>query len=168
MIQVVRVAYEPEINQRSARSRSRKLASFQKTLKPPVLHGDDEGDLLLIGWGSTEGAIDEAVDAARAQGLSVSSMHLRFLFPLPPGLPEIFNRFKKVLTVEINYSDDLNDPIITPDNRRLAQLAWYLRAQTRCNIDCYSNVYGQPMNPGNVLDMIESELSGNESANGSN
>ncbi|MBT8219508.1 MAG: 2-oxoacid:acceptor oxidoreductase subunit alpha [Bacteroidia bacterium] len=159
-----RVAYEPEINQNSAESRSRKIAAFQKTLKPPVIHGDPEGDLLLIGWGSTLGAIEEAVDKGRALGLKVSSLHLRFLFPIVPGLVEIFSRFKKVITVEINYSDTPGDPMITQENRRYAQLAWYLRAKTQCDIDCFSNVYGQPMNPGKVLEMIKKEIANHKSS----
>jgi 2-oxoglutarate ferredoxin oxidoreductase subunit alpha len=154
-----RVAYEPEINQNSSESRSRKLAAFQKTLKPPLINGDPEGDLLIVGWGSTLGAIEEAVESARTEGFKVSSIHLRFMFPIVPGLSEIFNRFKKVITVEINYSDTLGDPMITAENRRYAQLAWYLRAKTRFDIDCFSNVYGQPMNPRKVLQMIKKELS---------
>jgi 2-oxoglutarate ferredoxin oxidoreductase subunit alpha len=154
-----KVAYEPEINQNSAESRSRKIAAFQKTLKPPSINGDPEGDLLIVGWGSTLGAIEEAVDSARNLGLKVSSLHLRFLFPIVPGLTEIFSQFKKVLTVEINYSDKLGDPMVTQENRRYAQLAWYLRAKTQCDIECFSNVHGQPMNSGKVLKMIKDELS---------
>ena len=62
------------------------------------------------------------------------------------------------MTVEINYSDHLGDPMITKENRRYAQLAWYLRAKTQLDIDCFSNVHGQPMNPGKVLEMIKHEL----------
>ena len=138
--------------------RSRKLAAFGRTLKPPVVHGDQEGDLLLVGWGSTRGAIEEAVDEARELGGKVSSVHLRFLSPMEPGLKDIFQRFKKVKTVELNYSDDLNDPLITPENRRYAQLAWLLRASTLVDIDCFSNVQGQPMRPGRILQMISKEL----------
>ncbi|MBO0340598.1 MAG: 2-oxoacid:acceptor oxidoreductase subunit alpha [Bacteroidota bacterium] len=153
-----KVAYDPEINQASVESRSRKIASFQKSLKPPKINGDPEGDILLVGWGSTLGAIEEAVADARAEGLKVSSLHLRFLFPIVPGLVDIFNRFKKVITVEINYSDTLGHPMITQENRRYAQLAWLLRAKTHMDIDCFSNVYGQPLNPEKVLKMIKSEL----------
>ncbi len=153
-----KVAYEPEINQRSAESRSRKMAAFQQTLKRPVVNGEEEGELLIVGWGSTLGAIDEAVEQAREMGAKVSSLHLRFLFPLEPGLKDIFSRFKKIVTVEINYSDTPGDPMITPENRRYSQLAWYLRAQTLMDIECFSNVYGQPMSPGKVLSMIKKEL----------
>jgi len=154
-----RVAYEPEINQRAAEARSRKMAALQKTLKPPVIHGEPEGDLLIIGWGSTLGAIEEAVDMARAEGLRVSSIHLRFLFPIEPGLKEIFKRFKKVITVEINYADRVGDPMITEENRRYTQLAMYLRAHTLTDIECAGNVFGQPLAPGRVLRIIREQLS---------
>jgi len=81
---------------------------------------------------------------------------------MEPGLQEIFSRFKKVMTVELNYSDKVGDPLITAENRRYAQLAWLLRARTLVDVDCYSNVFGQPINPGKVLELIRSELSVNE------
>ncbi len=93
------VAYSSATNQRATSMRSRKIAVFQGTLKPPKAYGDESGDLLVVGWGSTRGAIEEAVDRARAEGLSVSSLHLTFLSPLEPGIREIFSRFKKVMTV---------------------------------------------------------------------
>lgn len=152
------VAYDPAINQRSSEHRSRKLAALGKTLKKPIVNGDEQGDLLLVGWGSTLGAIEESVDRARAKGAKVSSLHLHFLSPLEPGLREIFSKFKKVKTVEINYSDTLGNPLITQENRRYAQLAWYLRAHTLTDIDCFSNVYGQPISPFQILKMMEKEL----------
>ncbi|MET0094319.1 MAG: 2-oxoacid:acceptor oxidoreductase subunit alpha, partial [Sedimenticola sp.] len=133
-----KVAYDSDTNQTSCQHRSRKLAAFQQTLKPPTIHGDDEGDLLVVGWGSTMGAIEEAVDRSRAKGGKVSSIHLRFVSPLEPGLKEIFSRFKQVITVEINYSDDPNGPMITEENRRYAQLATVLRANTLHDVDCWS------------------------------
>ncbi|MEZ4955812.1 MAG: 2-oxoacid:acceptor oxidoreductase subunit alpha [Saprospiraceae bacterium] len=152
------VSYLPEINQKSTAMRSRKLAAFGRTLKPPKIHGDESGDLLLVGWGSTRGAIEEAVDRARAMGGKVSSVHLRFLSPFEPGIKDIFNRFKKVLAVEINYSDDINEPLITEENRRYSQLAWLLRARTLVDIDCFSNVHGQPLKPRYILERIKSEI----------
>src|SRR5450631_4717303 len=77
------VAYDPETNERSLRARSHKLATLQKTLAPPPVFGSPKGDLLVIGWGSTRGAIEEAVESMRAEGHKVSSMHLQFLQPLP-------------------------------------------------------------------------------------
>lgn len=153
-----RVAYEPDSNQRGMEARSRKMAAIQHSLKTPKVYGDEEGDLLIVGWGSTLGAIEEAISKARNQGKKVSSLHLRFMFPLEPGLKEIFGKFKKVIVVEINYSDKMGDPMITKENRRYSQLAWYLRAHTLMDIDCFSNVYGQPISPGSMLELIEKEL----------
>ncbi len=154
-----RVAYAPEVNQHSAESRSRKFATFQQTLKPPAIHGDPEGDLLIVSWGSTLGAIREAVDDARSLGLKVSHIHLKVLFPLVSGLEEIFKRFQKVITIEINYSDRPGDPMITGENRRYAQLATLLRSHTLHDIGCVSNVHGQPLSPRVVLEKIQEEVS---------
>jgi len=153
-----KVAYEPETNQKSSEARSRKIAAVLQTLQPPKVNGDESGDLLLVGWGSTKGAIEEAVATARKAGMKVSSLHLHFLSPMEPGLEEIFSRFKKVKTVELNYSDTIGDSLITKKSRRYAQLAWLLRAHTLVDVDCYSNVFGQPINPSKVLDMIKEEL----------
>ncbi|MCP3868120.1 MAG: 2-oxoacid:acceptor oxidoreductase subunit alpha [Gammaproteobacteria bacterium] len=153
-----KVAYDSDTNQVTHRMRSRKLAALLKTLNPPEVHGDDEGDLLIVGWGSTLGAIEEAIDQLREEGQRVSSLHLRFLSPLEPGLTEIFSRFKKVMTVEINYSDNLDDPLIDEENRRYAQLAMVLRAKTLVDVDCWSVVYGHPLQPGMLYRVISKNL----------
>lgn len=160
-----KVAYDSKSNQKGCDMRSRKLAALAGTLKPPKVHGDIEGDLLVVGWGSTLGAIEEAVDRARAQGHKVSSLHLRFLSPLEPGLKEIFSRFRKVMTVEINYSDDPSAPLITPENRRHAQLAWLLRAHTLMDVDCWSVVLGAPLQPGMIHEVLLQRLASLEEAN---
>jgi len=148
------VAYSSATNQRAASMRSRKIAVFQGTLKPPEVYGGESGDLLVVGWGSTRGAIEEAVDRARAEGLSVSSLHLTFLSPLEPGIREIFSRFKKVMTVEINYSDDPDEPYITEENRRRGQLAWLLRAHTLVDVGCWTRVLGEPLRPGVIHEVM--------------
>jgi 2-oxoglutarate/2-oxoacid ferredoxin oxidoreductase subunit alpha len=153
-----RVAYDTATNQRGSTMRSRKLAVLQQAMRPPEVHGADSGDLLVVGWGSTKGAIEEAVDRARADGLRVSSLHLRFLSPMEPGLKQIFSRFGKVMTVEINYSDEPDDPYITDENRRRGQLAWLLRAQTLVDVDCWTRVLGEPMKPGAILRAIRSHM----------
>jgi len=152
------VAYDAEIHQRGARMRSRKLAVLQQSLTPPAVNGGEGGDLLVVGWGSTKGAIEEAVERARAEGLSVSSLHLRFLAPLEPGLEEIFSRFTKVITVEINYSDDPDDPLITMENRRRGQLAWLLRAATLVDVGCWTRIFGEPLRPGSILSGIRRHM----------
>jgi 2-oxoglutarate ferredoxin oxidoreductase subunit alpha len=152
------VSYHPSSNELGMKMRSRKLAVFQSTLMPPDIHGDEEGDLLVVGWGSTQGAIVDAVDRARAEGRKVSTCQLTFLSPLEPGLKEIFSRFKKVMTVEINYSDTPGDPYITDETRRLGQLAWLLRAHTLVDIDCWTACPGQPLRPRDIYRNIVAKL----------
>ena len=153
-----KVAYSSGVHQRSSAMRSRKLAVLQSLLVPPTIHGDADGDLLIVGWGSTKGAIEEAVDRARREGMRVSSVHLRFLSPLEPGLKAIFARFRKVCAVEINYSDDPGDPFITDENRRRGQLTWLLRATTLVDIDCWTRVPGEPLRPGSIVDAIRERM----------
>ena len=152
------VAYDPEVNQEAIHRRSLKLAAFQKTLRPPLVHGAPEGDLLVIGWGSTKGAIEEAVDLARGEGRKVSSLHLRFLQPLPPGLKEIMQRFKSVVTIEGNWSDRPEDAIIDENNRRYSALAMLLRARYLVDVDCWSEVRGQPIKPSAIRRVIQDKL----------
>nr|HQV34662.1 2-oxoacid:acceptor oxidoreductase subunit alpha [Calditrichia bacterium] len=156
--QEAKVAYGPGVNQSGCDHRSLKLAAFQKTLKTPTVFGGDEGDLLLVGWGSTKGSIEEAVTNMREAGLKVSSLHLKFLNPLASGIKEILQRFKKVICVEINYSDDISHPMINEDNRRYSSLAWLLRARYLVDVDSWSNVQGQPIKPGEIEDMIRDQF----------
>jgi 2-oxoglutarate ferredoxin oxidoreductase subunit alpha len=153
-----KIAYDTASNQEGMDMRSRKLAALAATLKPPEVYGDPSGDLLIVGWGSTMGAIEEAVDVARAEGKSVSSLHLRFLSPLEPGLEEIFRGYKKVMTVELNYSDDPDFPMINKETRRYAQLAYVLRAHTLMDIDCWSIVPGHPLSPQRIGKVIDAQL----------
>ena len=159
-----KIAYDTASNQEGANMRSRKLAALGATMKPPEVHGEPSGDLLIVGWGSTMGAIEEAVDLARAQGKSVSSLHLRFLSPLEPGLKEIMSKFRKVMTVELNYSDDPGSPLINDENRRYSQLALVLRAHTLIDIDCWSVVPGHPLSPRRIGSIIDARLKAMEGA----
>jgi 2-oxoglutarate/2-oxoacid ferredoxin oxidoreductase subunit alpha len=152
------VAYESAINQRAMVMRSRKLAVLQQSLQPPQVYGDDAGELLLVTWGSTLGAAREAVDRVRADGGAVSHIHLRFLSPMEPGLKAIFQRFRKVLTVEINYSDEPDAPFVTGENRRYSQLAALLRERTLVDVDCWSRVPGSPLPPGRIEQEIRKRL----------
>ena len=144
--------------------RSRKLAALAATMKPPRIHGEPTGDLLIVGWGSTLGSIEEAVDLARAQDQKVSSVHLRILSPMEPGLKKIFSGFKKVMTIEINYSDDPDAPLISDETRRYAQLALLLRSHTLMDIDCWSVVPGLPLQPSVIGRVINARLKEMEGA----
>ncbi len=152
------VAYDPDSNEEGLRSRSMKLAALQKTLKPPPVFGGDAGDLLVIGWGSTKGAIEEAVERMRAEGHKVSSMHLRFLQPMPPGIKEAMARFRKVMTIEGNWSDRPQDGIIDETNRRYSAVAMLLRSRYLVDVDCWSEVRGEPIKPSTVSRILHDKL----------
>ena len=153
-----KVAYDPAINEEGLRARSLKLAALQRTLKAPPVFGGDSGDLLLIGWGSTMGAIEESVTRLRAEGLAVSSMHLRFLQPMPSGIREILARFKYAMTIEGNWSDKPGDELIDEDNRRYSALAMLLRSRFLVDIDCWSEARGQPIKPGDICRVAREAL----------
>ncbi len=152
------VAYDPESNEAGLRARSLKLAALQRTLKTPPVFGDPKGDLLVIGWGSTKGAIEEAVENLRAEGRKVSSLHLTFLQPMAPGIKEIMQRFKKVITIEGNWSDDPNEEIIDESNRRYSALAMLLRSRYLIDVDCWTEVRGQAIKPNTIERVILEKL----------
>ncbi len=153
-----RVAYDPAINEEGLRARSLKLAALQKTLKAPAVFGGDSGDMLLVGWGSTMGAIEEAVTRLRKEGLAVSAMHLRFIQPMPSGIREIFKRFKHVMTIEGNWSDKPADELIDEDNRRYSALAMMLRSRFLVDVDCWSEARGQPIKPGDICRVVRDAM----------
>src|SRR2546421_8331152 len=82
--------------------RRKKLQALGAALPTPKVYGPPEGNALLLGWGSTQGPIKEAVDRARAAGDSVSAIHIRYINPLPNGLENIFAGFNHVFVVEMN------------------------------------------------------------------
>jgi 2-oxoglutarate ferredoxin oxidoreductase subunit alpha len=156
--QASRVAYDPDINEKGMHARSLKLAALQKTLVPPPVFGDATGDLLIVGWGSTRGAIEEAVGRLRGEGHAVSSMHLTFLQPMHPGIKEVLKGFKHVMTIEGNWTDDPRDPLIDETNRRYSALAMLLRARYLVDVDCWSEVRGRPIKPGTIYEEIRRRL----------
>ena len=156
-----KVAYDPAINEEGLRARSLKLAALQKTLKTPPVYGDPEGDLLVVGWGSTQGIIEEAVQRVRDEGLKVSALQIRFVQPMPSGIKDILKRFRKVMTVEGTWADrPKEDELIDEENRRYAPLAMMLRSRYLVDVDCWSEARGQPIKPGQVCDALRAKLQG--------
>jgi 2-oxoglutarate ferredoxin oxidoreductase subunit alpha len=154
-----KVAYDPIINEEGLRMRSLKLATLQKTLKTPPVFGDPEGDLLVVGWGSTQGVIEEAVQRLRDEGLKVSALQMRFIQPMPSGIKDILKRFRKVMTVEGTWADRPHeDEMIDEENRRYAPLAMMLRARTLVDVDCWTEAKGQPIKPGQVVQALRAKL----------
>lgn len=82
--------------------RRNKLKKLAEQLPAPEVFGAPEGHVLLVGWGSTKGPIEEAVKQARLHGEAISGMHLKYLNPLPNGLEKIFSGFTHVVVVELN------------------------------------------------------------------
>jgi 2-oxoglutarate ferredoxin oxidoreductase subunit alpha len=92
----------PKLHAQMTAKRRKKLQALAATFQPPKVYGPPEGNVLLLGWGSTQGPIREAVDRARAAGDSISALHIRHINPLPNGLENIFSGFHHVFVVEMN------------------------------------------------------------------
>src|SRR5438094_474747 len=92
----------PKLHMAMTAKRRNKLRKLAEEIPVPQVFGDQEGDTLLVGWGSTYGAIHDAVALAREQGEKVGALHLRHLHPLPNGLDKIFEKFQRIVTVEMN------------------------------------------------------------------
>jgi 2-oxoglutarate ferredoxin oxidoreductase subunit alpha len=92
----------PKLHIQMTAKRRKKLQALAATLPTPKIYGPPEGNVLLVGWGSTQGPIREAVDRARAAGDSISALSIRHINPLPNGLENIFSGFNHVFVVELN------------------------------------------------------------------
>jgi 2-oxoglutarate ferredoxin oxidoreductase subunit alpha len=137
------VSYDPVNHENMVHLRAEKVARIARELPDLEVFGDPEGgDLLVLGWGSTAGAIHGAVASARRLGLSVSRAHLRYLNPFPKNLGEVLARFDRVLTPEMN----------------LGQLALLLRARYLKDVITLSKVQGKPFSRQEILDKIQSIL----------
>jgi 2-oxoglutarate ferredoxin oxidoreductase subunit alpha len=137
------ISYAPANHELMTRARARKVAAVAQDIPPTAIRGDQAGDLLVVGWGSTYGAIAAAVDEVRARGKKVSQVHLRYLNPLPPDLGGILRRFKTVLVPEMN----------------LGQLLTILRATYLVDAVGLNKIQGQPFKvsemTGEILRLLE-------------
>lgn len=96
------VSYNPENHQFMVQLRAEKVERIVSEIPPTEISGDPTGDMLVVGWGSTKGAIDVAIERARKRGIKVSGIHLRHMNPMPPDLAGIFSGFKHLLVPELN------------------------------------------------------------------
>jgi len=96
------VSYDPANHELMCHLRAEKVLRIQTEIPPTKIFGEQSGDLLVLGWGSTYGAITSAVEKLITAGKPVSSAHIRFLNPLPPDLGSVLKRFKRVLIPEMN------------------------------------------------------------------
>jgi len=138
------INYGPENHESMVRLRAAKVAGIANDIPELEIHGDQEGgDLLVIGWGSTYGAVRAAVDRARARGLSVSQAHLRYLNPLPRNTAEVLRRFRRVAVPELNDG----------------QLIVLLRSMFLVDARRWDKIQGLPFSAAELEERIDAELS---------
>lgn len=92
----------PAMHMKMTAKRREKLKQLAADLPVPEVYGADEGDVLLVGWGSTWGPCREAVRRATQAGAKIGQLHLRHLHPLPNGLERVFSRYRQIFVVEMN------------------------------------------------------------------
>ncbi len=96
------VSHEPMNHQRMVELRARKIENIKNDIPDAVVEGEQEGDLLIVGWGGTYGAIKDAFDRLIGQGRKLSYLHLKHLNPFPKNFESILRRFKRVFVPELN------------------------------------------------------------------
>lgn len=133
------VSYEADNHAKMNALRKAKIDGIAKDLPPIEIDGPDEGELLLVGWGGTKGSITAAVEAVRAEGLSVSQIHIRHLHPFPSNLGEVLGRFRKVLLPELSDG----------------HLALLLRAKFLVDIQSIAKVEGLPFKIAELTEAIK-------------
>ncbi len=132
------VSYDPGNHEQMTRLRAEKVERIAESIPDVEVFGEPSGQLLVLGWGSTLGAITGAVNLARAKGLRVSRAHLRHLNPWPGDLGEVLSRFERVLLPEMNSG----------------QLAMLLRARFLKDVVSLCKIQGKPFNRIEILDKI--------------
>ncbi len=144
-----KVSYFSEQSQRAHEVRAEKIHYLQRSLKAPEMFGKDTNDILIVGWGSTRGVIEETIGLCEKQGVAASGMHFRIVYPMPLDLKSIFARYKKVVTVEVAYGDDLKP----------SPLAMLLRSETLVDVKpMMASATGRPLRPRLVVDKIKEVL----------
>jgi 2-oxoglutarate ferredoxin oxidoreductase subunit alpha len=139
------ISYDPHNHHLMTRLRHDKITGIARDIAPArVDQGDDHGDLLVVGWGSTYGSISQAVRVLRDKGHQVSHLHLRNIWPLPQGLSNLLRSFNSVLVPELNNG----------------QLVKLLRAEFLVDAESLPRVTGQPFRIGGLVQAMEERLQG--------
>jgi 2-oxoglutarate/2-oxoacid ferredoxin oxidoreductase subunit alpha len=136
------INYEPLNHENMVRIRAAKVAAVAQDIPDVVPAGDPQGDLLIVAWGSTHGAITAAVRAQRAEGRKIGHVHLRHLNPLPSNLGEVIAHYKQVLVPELN----------------MGQLLWILRAKYLVDAIGLNKIQGRPFKQAELEEKIEELL----------
>ena len=136
------VSYDSENHERMVHLRAAKVAGIADDIPEVVVEGPDDAELLVLGWGSTWGAIDGAMNRCRARGRRVARTHLVHLNPFPRNLGDILQRYPRVLVPELN----------------LGQLSKLLRADFLVDVHTVSKIQGVPFTAGELEAAILKEL----------
>lgn len=137
------VSYDPENHQHMVKTREAKVAKIADYIPLQTLdNGPEKGKVLILGWGSTYGAIKTAVRELLAEGIEVSHAHLRYLRPFPRNLGDIISRFDKVLVPEINNG----------------QLVKIIRDQFLVDAKGYNKIMGIPITKGELVEAVKNIL----------
>ncbi len=136
------INYEPLNHEKMCRLRAAKVEAVAREIPEVAPAGDSEGDLLIVGWGSTYGPIAAAMKAQRAKGRKIGHVHLRFLNPLPGNLGEVLKRYKKILVPEMN----------------MGQLVQVLRAKYLVEAQGYDKIQGKPFSTAELEAKMEEVL----------
>jgi 2-oxoglutarate ferredoxin oxidoreductase subunit alpha len=141
------VSYAPANHEQMVRVRARKIAGIAREIPPTEVHGPDHGDLLVLGWGSTYGAIEAATRELRSKsGAAIAHVHLRYLNPLPPDLRTIVGNYRQVLVPELN----------------LGQLVRVIRAEYLVNAVGFNKIQGQPFKVSELVARMSRMLEASE------
>lgn len=144
-----KVNYFSGTNQRAHQVRNEKVHHVRRALKLPEMFGPDHGEVLIVGWGSTRGVIEEAIRLCTEEKIPASGMHMRIVYPLPLMLKDVFSKFKKIMTIELAYGDDLKPPPLTT----------LLRAETLVDVKpLICGATGRPIRPRGVKNKINELL----------
>ena len=135
------VNYDPENHEFMCRVRAAKVARMVQEIPDLEVFGPADAETLVIGWGSTYGAIRAAVEDCQRRGLKVARTHLRHLNPFPANLGKILAKYKRVLVPEMN----------------LGQLVFLLRARFLCDAKGVNKVQGKPFRVSELISVIEKE-----------
>jgi 2-oxoglutarate ferredoxin oxidoreductase subunit alpha len=138
------VSYDPDNHHRMQELRAEKVAGIARDIPPLDVFGPSEGDLLILGWGSTYGAIRSAVERLQAEGWSVAHAQLRYLNPMPANTGEVLGRYGRVLIPEVN----------------LGQLSLLIRARYLIDAVGLNRVRGKPFRISEVQSAAEALLTG--------
>ncbi|MEX0942062.1 MAG: 2-oxoacid:acceptor oxidoreductase subunit alpha [Pseudomonadales bacterium] len=103
------ISYDPANHQKMTDTRKAKIDGIARDIPDQVIElGEQSGKLVVLGWGSTYGAIHQAVKRCLQEGLSVSHIHMRYMWPMPSNLGDLLSRFDQVLVPEMNTGQFIN------------------------------------------------------------